>query len=131
MGVPMIFGMTFLRSFYTVFDLDNRRVGFARSNLSPLPAGSKCIAFTYPIVRKIIWWISVGVALFSVFFAIYVFFVPKDLRLLQSSSNGEDGGVQRTTESGRQPALDQSRSAPSAYPAQTELANRNRQVSQA
>jgi len=36
--VPMIFGMTFLRSFYTVFELENHRVGFARSNLSPLPA---------------------------------------------------------------------------------------------
>merc|ERR1719265_1766388 len=91
--VPMIFGMTFLRSFYTVFDLDQSRIGFARNNLSPLPAGSTCVAFSHPLLRQIIWWISVATATFSVLFALYVFVVPKDLSVhLQQPMAGHEAG---------------------------------------
>jgi len=75
--VPMIFGMTFLRSFYTVFDVANRRIGFARNNLSPLPAGAKCNIEGQPILRRAIWLTSVIWAVFSVLFACYVMFMPK------------------------------------------------------
>lgn len=40
--VPLIFGMTFMRAFYTNFDLENHRIGFARSSLSALPAHADC-----------------------------------------------------------------------------------------
>jgi len=40
--VPLIFGMTFMRAFYTTFDLVNHRIGFARSSLSSLPAHADC-----------------------------------------------------------------------------------------
>merc|ERR1719436_837713 len=75
--VPLIFGMTFMRSFYTNFDLDNHRIGFARSDMSPLPALAKCTVDAQPILRRLIWVISVFVALFSVLFACYVLFAPK------------------------------------------------------
>eukprot|EP00931_Biecheleriopsis_adriatica_P087590 TRINITY_DN62030_c0_g1_i1.p1 TRINITY_DN62030_c0_g1~~TRINITY_DN62030_c0_g1_i1.p1 ORF type:complete len:512 (+),score=92.63 TRINITY_DN62030_c0_g1_i1:32-1567(+) len=74
--VPMIFGMTFMRSFYTNFDLKNGRIGFARSNLSPLPGNSKCSADAQPLLRRGIWLLSVFVAVSSVIFACYVLFAP-------------------------------------------------------
>lgn len=40
--VPLILGMAFMRSFYTNFDIENRRIGFARSDLSPLASQAKC-----------------------------------------------------------------------------------------
>lgn len=40
--VPLIFGMTFMRAFYTTFDMENHRIGFARSSLSSLPAHADC-----------------------------------------------------------------------------------------
>jgi len=75
--VPLIFGMTFMRSFYTNFDVANHRIGFARSNMSPLPGNAKCSVDAQPILRRGIWGISVVVALFSSIFACYVLFVPK------------------------------------------------------
>ncbi|CAJ1401123.1 unnamed protein product [Effrenium voratum] len=74
--VPLIFGMTFMRAFYTTFDLKNGRIGFARSNLSPLPGQATCSADTQPVLRRSIWLLSVAVAVTSVIFAFYVFFVP-------------------------------------------------------
>merc|ERR1711972_106462 len=75
--VPLIFGMTFMRSFYTNFDMDKNRIGFARSNLSPLGAGAKCTVDAQPMLRRAIWMLSVLTALHSVIFALYVTFVPK------------------------------------------------------
>lgn len=40
--VPLIFGMTFMRTFYTTFDLKNHKIGFARSSLSSLPGNMDC-----------------------------------------------------------------------------------------
>jgi len=74
--VPMIFGMTFMRSFYTNFDLKNQRIGFARSNLSPLPPNARCSVETQPLLRRGIWFLSMILALTSVFFCIYVLFAP-------------------------------------------------------
>jgi hypothetical protein len=39
---PVILGMTFMRSFYTTFDVAGQRIGFARSASSPVPAGLTC-----------------------------------------------------------------------------------------
>merc|ERR1719436_1000376 len=75
--VPLIFGMTFMRSFYTNFDIENHRIGFARSNQSPLPALAKCRIDAQPLLRRAIWLASVFVALASVCFACYIVFVPK------------------------------------------------------
>mmetsp|Transcript_132191 Transcript_132191/g.410839 ORF Transcript_132191/g.410839 Transcript_132191/m.410839 type:complete len:276 (-) Transcript_132191:42-869(-) len=74
--VPLIFGMTFMRSFYTNFDIANHRIGFARSALSPLPPMAKCSVDSQPLIRRGIWLASVTVALFAVFFAIYVILAP-------------------------------------------------------
>lgn len=75
--VPLIFGMTFMRSFYTNFDIGKQRIGFARSNMSPLPALAKCTVDAQPLLRRAIWIVSVFVALFSVLFACYVLLTPK------------------------------------------------------
>jgi len=66
---PIILGMTFLRSFYTNFDVEKMQVGFARSSESPLPGHSMC----HP-QRKSFWVASVIVAAVSVVFACYVAF---------------------------------------------------------
>jgi len=39
---PVILGMTFMRSFYTTFDVENQRIGFARSSGSAISAGITC-----------------------------------------------------------------------------------------
>jgi len=39
---PVILGMSFMRSFYTTFDVTGQRVGFARSINSPASAGMSC-----------------------------------------------------------------------------------------
>mmetsp|Transcript_14420 Transcript_14420/g.41288 ORF Transcript_14420/g.41288 Transcript_14420/m.41288 type:complete len:135 (-) Transcript_14420:44-448(-) len=75
--VPLIFGMTFMRSFYTNFDIKNHRIGFARSNMSPLPPMAKCSVDSQPLLRRSIWVASVFMALFSVFFSCYVILMPK------------------------------------------------------
>eukprot|EP00415_Alexandrium_ostenfeldii_P001053 UN1053 len=75
--VPLIFGMTFMRSFYTNFDIKNHRIGFARSDMSPLPALAKCSVDSQPLLRRAIWVVSVFVALISVLFACYVILIPK------------------------------------------------------
>lgn len=75
--VPLIFGMTFIRSFYTVFDLNHHRIGFARNNKSPMPAGAQCRASVQPIIRRVIWMVSVVMAIVSVCFACHVFWIPK------------------------------------------------------
>ncbi|CAK0850825.1 unnamed protein product [Prorocentrum cordatum] len=74
--VPIIFGMTFMRAFYTTFDIENHRIGFARSNLSPLPALAKCTIDSQPVIRRSLWLASMVAALFSVTFACYVVWVP-------------------------------------------------------
>jgi len=75
--VPLIFGMTFMRSFYTNFDIEHHRIGFARSNMSPLPANARCSVDAQPLLRRTIWGVSVLVALFSSLFACYVLFAPR------------------------------------------------------
>jgi len=75
--VPLIFGMTFMRAFYTNFDVKNHRIGFARSNMSPMPAGAQCSVRSQPFLSEAIWLASVTVALFSVGFACYVFILPE------------------------------------------------------
>merc|ERR1740121_1854403 len=75
--VPLILGMTFMRSFYTNFDIAEHRIGFARSNISPLPALAKCTIDSQPLLRRAIWLASVFVAFSSVVFACYIVFVPK------------------------------------------------------
>lgn len=75
--VPIILGMTFMRSFYTNFDIKNHRIGFARSDLSPLPALAKCTIDSQPLLRRAIWLASVLVAFSSVAFACYIVFIPK------------------------------------------------------
>jgi len=91
--VPLIFGMTFMRSFYTNFDIANHRIGFARSSLSPLPALAKCSVDAQPLVRRSIWLASVAVALFAVSFACYVVFAPNGccscMPCCQSSATAE------------------------------------------
>merc|ERR1719414_2053643 len=74
--VPMIFGMTFMRSFYTNFDVENRRIGFARSKNSPLPANPMCSAEARPLVRRSLWASSAVLALLSLVFAAYVLLAP-------------------------------------------------------
>jgi len=75
--VPLIFGMTFMRAFYTNFDVKNHRIGFARSNMSPMPANAKCSVRAQPMLSQAIWLASVMVAFFSVAFACYVFILPE------------------------------------------------------
>jgi len=75
--VPLIFGMTFMRAFYTNFDMKNHRIGFARSNMSPLSANARCSVRAQPLLSEAIWVASVMVALFSVGFACYVFILPQ------------------------------------------------------
>merc|ERR1719188_2650088 len=74
--VPLIFGMTFMRAFYTNFDVENHRIGFARSNLSPLAPLTKCTVDAQPVVRRTLWVASITVAFFSVLFACYVIWIP-------------------------------------------------------
>lgn len=74
--VPIIFGMTFMRSFYTNFDVANHRMGFARSNMSPLPAGARCTIDAQPLLRRAIWVTSVLMAVCSMSFACYVILGP-------------------------------------------------------
>merc|ERR1712176_1702960 len=75
--VPIIFGMTFMRSFYTNFDVENHRIGFARSVLSPLPANSRCSAHSAPLLRRAAWMTSVLFGVISVAFSCYVVMLPK------------------------------------------------------
>jgi len=96
--VPMIFGMTFMRSFYTNFDLEHHRIGFARSNLSPLPPNARCSVDSQPLLRRGIWFMSMILALSSVFFCIYVLFAPDGC----SKSAAEEAP---STSSGRTPNL--------------------------
>lgn len=75
--VPIILGMTFMRSFYTTFDMKNHRIGFARSRQSALPGGATCSVDSQPLVRRAIWLASVLMAAYSVAFACYVLCAPK------------------------------------------------------
>jgi len=75
--VPLIFGMTFMRSFYTNFDIENHRIGFARSNMSPLGADSKCSIDAQPFLRRTIWVVSIVMAILSAIFACHVLLTPK------------------------------------------------------
>jgi len=77
--VPLIFGMTFMRAFYVNFDVKNHRIGFARSNMSPMGANAQCSVRAQPLLSEAIWVTSVMVALFSVGFACYVFLLPQTI----------------------------------------------------
>jgi len=92
--VPLIFGMTFMRSFYTNFDIGNHRIGFARSSLSPLPALAKCSVDDRPLVRRGIWLTSVFVALFAVLFACYVVLTPNGCCSCLPCCKGRSGAQQ-------------------------------------
>eukprot|EP00929_Paragymnodinium_shiwhaense_P113977 TRINITY_DN82285_c0_g1_i1.p1 TRINITY_DN82285_c0_g1~~TRINITY_DN82285_c0_g1_i1.p1 ORF type:complete len:515 (-),score=101.69 TRINITY_DN82285_c0_g1_i1:208-1752(-) len=70
--VPLIFGMTFMRAFYTNFDVQKHRIGFARSILSPMDAHAQCSAEALPVFREAVWLASVAMALISTTFACYV-----------------------------------------------------------
>jgi hypothetical protein len=75
--VPMILGMTFMRSFYTTFDVKSHRIGFARSNLSPLPGNAQCsAAMSQPLARRLLWIVSICIAIVAVIFSIYVLVLP-------------------------------------------------------
>jgi len=97
--VPLIFGMAFMRAFYTTFDLKHGRIGFARSIGSPLPGGVKCSADTQPLLRRGVWLASLLVALTSVVFAIYVFLVPAG-RGEHPANRSRDSSIDRTPSSG-------------------------------
>merc|ERR1712060_100059 len=71
---PVILGMTFMRSFYTVFDAGEMRVGFARSAESPLPAGLEL--WVQPCLKRAIWIATLLVTLTSLMLACYVLFDP-------------------------------------------------------
>jgi len=75
--VPLIFGMTFMRSFYTNFDVKNHRIGFARSIMSPLGPNARCSVAAQPFMKRTIWVISVVVAILSAAFACHVLLTPK------------------------------------------------------
>lgn len=95
--VPMIFGMTFMRAFYTNFDLDHHRIGFARSKQSPLGAGATCSVRSQPLLAELMWCASVVVAFVSVCFAIYVFLLPEQccgmkLWCCRNSMDLQEGG---------------------------------------
>jgi len=94
----MILGMTLLRSFYTNFDVANGRIGFARSKLSPLPAGAQCSVEGQPVLRRAVWLMSMVWTLFSVLFACSIMLMPKwilggsaqvDLRTTAQTDVGE------------------------------------------
>lgn len=76
---PLILGMTFLRSFYTNFDMGAGRIGFARSNMSPLPAGATCDVDEFKVLRRATWLVAVFSSFVSAFFAAYVLAVPEDV----------------------------------------------------
>jgi hypothetical protein len=74
--VPIILGMTFMRSFYTTFDVRQHRIGFARSKLSPMPGNAQCSSTSQPLQRRALWVASVVIASISVIFACYVLLLP-------------------------------------------------------
>jgi len=86
--VPIIFGMTFMRSFYTNFDVENHRIGFARSVLSPLPANSRCSAHSAPLVRRGVWIASVLFSIISILFSCYVVMLPKGCSCCGANAGG-------------------------------------------
>jgi len=71
---PVILGMTFMRSFYTVFDTSSMRVGFARSSESPLPAGLELWFQMW--LKRAIWIATLLVTLMSLMLACYVLLDP-------------------------------------------------------
>merc|ERR1711920_466491 len=84
---PIILGMTFMRSFYTVFDVKNMRVGFARSNESPLPSG---IELQFQLrLKRVIWIAAAVVTLMSLMLACYVLFDPDPRGLKVSFAEGD------------------------------------------
>jgi len=67
--VPLIFGMTFMRAFYTNFDTERHRIGFARSILSPMPANALCTVHNQ--LEKIVWISTTAFVALGAAFAIY------------------------------------------------------------
>lgn len=68
--VPLIFGMTFMRAFYTNFDIKNHRIGFARSALSSMPAGADCTVHNKE--ERQFWIGTTAFVVLAVSFAIYL-----------------------------------------------------------
>merc|ERR1711879_948712 len=71
--VPIIFGEVFMRSFYTTFDFQGNRIGFARSTLSRLPGNTTCAIHGRAPLRHIVWALSTSMAVVSILFSIHVF----------------------------------------------------------
>mmetsp|Transcript_52361 Transcript_52361/g.125034 ORF Transcript_52361/g.125034 Transcript_52361/m.125034 type:complete len:494 (+) Transcript_52361:56-1537(+) len=70
--LPIIIGMTFMRAFYTTFDMDARAIGFARSSQSPLPPDAVCKIEVDEFPGRIVWVLSLMMAVFSVIFMLCV-----------------------------------------------------------
>lgn len=68
--VPLIFGMTFMRAFYTTFDMKNNRIGFARSSLSSLPAHADCTVHNKS--ERQFWLAATGFVVLTLLFTIYL-----------------------------------------------------------
>jgi hypothetical protein len=68
--VPLIFGMTFMRAFYTTFDLENRRIGFARNALSALPAHADCTVHNKN--ERQFWLLTIAFVSVAISFAVYL-----------------------------------------------------------
>jgi hypothetical protein len=66
---PIVFGMTFMRTFYTNFDIELHRIGFARSKLSSMPAGAVCTVHTSS--EKVTWIATTGLVGLAIAFALY------------------------------------------------------------
>jgi cathepsin D len=92
---PIILGMTFMRSFYTVFDVERMRIGFARSVESPLPAGIELHLQLQ--LKRGIWVIAFLMTLVSALLACYVVFDPdpKDHQSAISVAPKSDGVAAR------------------------------------
>eukprot|EP00927_Polykrikos_kofoidii_P041638 TRINITY_DN35494_c0_g1_i1.p1 TRINITY_DN35494_c0_g1~~TRINITY_DN35494_c0_g1_i1.p1 ORF type:complete len:517 (-),score=51.77 TRINITY_DN35494_c0_g1_i1:289-1722(-) len=73
---PVILGMNFLRSFYTTFDVANKRVGVARSVHSPLASDAKCWTRSMSLWSRAVWVLSALIATISVAFSSYVLCAP-------------------------------------------------------
>lgn len=75
--VPIILGNSFMRAFYTHFDLANSRIGFARSLQSPMGADAQCSVAERARLRRSLWVAAVTLATISVIFMCHVLCMQK------------------------------------------------------